>query len=123
MSAVEFSLDKGGHLGPRAGVVTTPHGSFNTPAFCTVGTKGTVKAVLPKDLEEIVGAEVALANTYHLFLQPGEELIREAGGLHAFMGWNKPLITDSGGFQVVSLGVGLEKGVSKFEKKVLKVDL
>ncbi len=95
-------------------MVEPPHGSFVTPAFCTVGTKGTVKAVTPKDLKEIVGAEVALANTYHLFLQPGEEVVKEAGGLHTFMNWQGPLVTDSGGFQVFSLGAGFEKGVSKF---------
>lgn len=112
--ALVFSVKKGTDFSARAGVVTTPHGSFETPAFCVVGTKGTVKAVLPKDLKEIVGAEVALANTYHLFLQPGEDVVREAGGLHAFMGWDGPLITDSGGFQVFSLGAGYGKGVSKF---------
>ncbi len=100
----------------RAGVVVTPHGSFATPAFAVVGTKATVKAVLPKDLKEVVGAEVALANTYHLFLQPGEDVVAEGGGLHAFMGWRGPLMTDSGGFQVFSLGAGFEKGLSKFVK-------
>jgi len=98
----------------RAGTITTPHGSFSTPAFTPVGTKATVKGVLPKDLRDVVGAEVALANTYHLFLQPGEGIVAEAGGLHTFMGWNGPLITDSGGFQVFSLGVGYERGISKF---------
>ncbi|MES2135104.1 MAG: tRNA guanosine(34) transglycosylase Tgt [Patescibacteria group bacterium] len=100
--------------GARVGVVNTPHGSFKTPAFVAVGTKGTVKAVLPDDLKKSAGVEVALANTYHLFLQPGEETIAEAGGLHSFMGWDGPLFTDSGGFQVFSLGVGFGKGVSKF---------
>ena len=98
--------------GARAGVIRTPHGSFQTPAFVAVGTKGTVKAVLPKDLKE-AGVEVALGNTYHLFLQPGEDIVAEAGGLHAFMGWDGPLFTDSGGFQVFSLGVGFDKK-SKF---------
>lgn len=100
--------------GARAGSVTTPHGSFNTPAFVAVGTKATVKAVLPNDLSRIAGAEVLLANTYHLFLQPGEDVVKSAGGLHAFMGWDGPLFTDSGGFQVFSLGVGFQKGISKF---------
>jgi queuine tRNA-ribosyltransferase len=103
----------------RAGVITTPHGSFNTPAFCTVGTKGTVKGILPEDLKELAGAEVALANTYHLFLQPGDELIKEAGGLHAFMDWSGPLVTDSGGFQVFSLGAAYGKGISKFTPAVV----
>src|SRR3989344_519744 len=80
--------------GARAGAVKTPHGSFVTPAFCPVGTKATVKAVLPRDVRSLAGAEVLLANTYHLFLQPGEDVVREAGGLHAFMGWDGPLITD-----------------------------
>jgi len=115
-SPMKFSVEAGGASGPRAGNIETPHGFFATPAFCTVGTKGTVKAVLPEDLSEKAGVEVVLANTYHLFLQPGEDLIREAGGLHAFMNWNGPLVTDSGGFQVFSLGAGFEKHVSKFEK-------
>lgn len=97
----------------RAGVVHTPHGSFNTPAFCSVGTKGTVKGVLPSDLKKL-GVEVALSNTYHLFLQPGEDLVASMGGLHTFMGWDGPLVTDSGGFQVFSLGAGFGKKVSKF---------
>lgn len=113
-SAISFTVEAGGDSGPRAGRIDTPYGLFNTPAFCTVGTKGTVKGVLPEDLEEKVGVEVALANTYHLFLQPGADIVKEAGGLHQFMNWNKPLITDSGGFQVFSLGAGFGKGVSKF---------
>lgn len=117
-----FKIEKTLKSAARAGTVHTPHGSFNTPAFCTVGTKGTVKAVLPEDLAEKVGAEVALANTYHLFLQPGEDLVAEAGGLHSFMNWNKPLITDSGGFQVFSLGAGFGKGVSKFVAPEVPVD-
>lgn len=119
MGAIRFELEK--DTGPgsaRAGVVHTPHGSFNTPAFCSVGTKGTVKGVLPSDLKKL-GVEVALANTYHLFLQPGEETVAEMGGLHTFMGWQGPLVTDSGGFQVFSLGAGFGKKVSKFES-VLK---
>ncbi|MDE2079428.1 MAG: tRNA guanosine(34) transglycosylase Tgt [Patescibacteria group bacterium] len=103
--------------GARAGVMRTPHGTFETPAFCVVGTKATVKAVTPRDLKELIGAEVALANTYHLFLQPGEDVVQAAGGLHAFMDWQGPLVTDSGGFQVFSLGAGYEKGLSKFVKE------
>jgi queuine tRNA-ribosyltransferase len=98
----------------RAGVIHTPHGTFETPAFVPVGTKGTVKGVLPRDLKDVVGAEVVLGNTYHLFLQPGEDIVAKAGGLHSFMGWDGPLFTDSGGFQVFSLGAGYGKGVSKF---------
>ena len=111
-----FEIEKTLKSGARAGRVETPHGSFNTPAFCNVGTKGTVKAVLPEDLKDKVGTEVVLANTYHLFLQPGEELVAEAGGLHKFMNWHGPLVSDSGGFQVFSLGVGYDKGVTKFTK-------
>ena len=118
MSAIRFEVVKNtGASHARAGVVTTPHGTFNTPAFCTVGTKATVKGILPDDLKELVGAEVALANTYHLFLQPGHELIAELGGLHQFMNWDGPLVTDSGGFQVFSLGAGFGKKVSKFSSK------
>lgn len=114
MNPFAFSIENAPGSGvPRAGTVVTPHGSFKTPAFVAVGTKGTVKAVLPKDLKEIAGVEVALGNTYHLFLQPGEDVVAEAGGLHSFMGWDGPLFTDSGGFQVFSLGVGFEKK-SKF---------
>ncbi len=114
MGPLNFKVEHATKSGARAGVVTTPHGAFQTPALCVVGTKGSVKSVLPDDLRDKVGAEVALANTYHLFLQPGEEIVKEAGGLHRFMNWSGPLITDSGGFQVFSLGAGFEKGVSKF---------
>ncbi len=104
-----------GTLG-RAGKITTPHGDIETPAFVTVGTKATVKSLTPEDLIAHVGNQVALANTYHLFLQPGHEIVKEAGGLHAFMRWDKPLMTDSGGFQVFSLGAAFGKGVTKFAK-------
>lgn len=88
--------------GPRAGVLHTPHGSVETPVFMPVGTQATVKTMSPAELEE-VGAEIILSNTYHLYLRPGHELIAEAGGLHSFMAWHKPILTDSGGFQVFSL--------------------
>jgi len=88
--------------GARHGVVTTDHGAFETPAFMPVGTQGTVKAMTPKDLSEI-GTEIILSNTYHLYLRPGVEVLRSAGGLHEFMGWTKPILTDSGGYQVFSL--------------------
>lgn len=86
----------------RRGVLTTPHGEIQTPIFMPVGTQATVKAMTPRELEEI-GTQIMLSNTYHLHLRPGEDLIREAGGLHRFMSWNKPILTDSGGFQVFSL--------------------
>lgn len=86
----------------RVGKFHTPHGTFDTPIFMTVGTQATVKAITPRDLEEME-AQIILANTYHLYLRPGHELVKEAGGLHKFMNWNGPILTDSGGFQVFSL--------------------
>lgn len=86
----------------RAGELRTPHGTVQTPTFMPVGTQGTVKAMRQADLETL-GAEIVLANTYHLFLRPGDELIARHGGLHRFIGWDRPLLTDSGGFQVFSL--------------------
>ena len=86
----------------RVGKLYTDHGVVNTPNFMPVGTLGTVKTMSPRNLEEI-GAEIILSNTYHLYLRPGPDLIREAGGLHKFMNWSKPILTDSGGFQVYSL--------------------
>ncbi len=86
----------------RVGQVTTPHGIFHTPAFMPVGTSGAVKAMTAEDLEECK-AEIILGNTYHLYLRPGEKLIKEKGGLAAFTGWGKPMLTDSGGFQVFSM--------------------
>ncbi len=87
----------------RAGIFHTPHGDVPTPAFMPVGTRGTVKGIMPDQLET-VGTSMLLANTYHLHLRPGEEVVRELGGLHRFMGWNGPILTDSGGYQVFSLG-------------------
>lgn len=88
--------------GARHGVVVTAHGTFETPAFMPVGTQGSVKAMTPEDLG-IVGTEIILSNTYHLYLRPGLQILRAAGGLHPFMNWRKPLLTDSGGYQVFSL--------------------
>lgn len=88
--------------GARIGVLHTPHGDIETPVFMPVGTKATVKSMSPHELNDI-GAQIILSNTYHLFLRPGEQLVKEAGGLHKFMNWNKPILTDSGGFQVFSL--------------------
>ena len=104
-----------GTLG-RAGVIHTPHGEIETPAFVVVGTKGTVKSIKPDDMRDLVGNQVALANTYHLFLQPGHDVVKEAGGLHQFANWQLPTMTDSGGFQVFSLGAAFGKGVTKFAK-------
>ncbi|MGX6590661.1 tRNA guanosine(34) transglycosylase Tgt [Cetobacterium ceti] len=87
----------------RAGVITTPHGKIETPVFMPVGTQATVKSMTPEELEEM-GAEIILGNTYHLYLRPTDELVAKFGGLHKFMNWNHPILTDSGGFQVFSLG-------------------
>ncbi|MGI9196842.1 MAG: tRNA guanosine(34) transglycosylase Tgt [Candidatus Nanopelagicales bacterium] len=92
----------------RSGVITTPHGDIRTPAFVPVGTKATVKALLPESVREL-GAQAILANAYHLHLQPGSDLVDEAGGLSEFMHWSGPTFTDSGGFQVLSLGAGFKK--------------
>ena len=96
----------------RLGVLRTPHGSVETPFFSVVGTAGAVKGITPDELRE-TGASVLLANTYHLYLRPGQDTVAALGGLHRFMGWSGPLITDSGGYQVFSLGFGLEHGVGK----------
>ncbi len=88
--------------GARLGVLHTPHGDIQTPIYMPVGTAATVKAMTSREMEEI-GTQILLSNTYHLHLRPGEDLIAEAGGLHRFMDWNKPILTDSGGFQVFSL--------------------
>ena len=88
--------------GARLGVLHTPHGDIPTPIYMPVGTQATVKAMTPREMEEI-SAKIILSNTYHLHLRPGEDIIREAGGLHAFMDWHRPILTDSGGFQVFSL--------------------
>src|SRR5919108_3681715 len=87
----------------RRGRLVTAHGVVETPAFMPVGTQGTVKAISPRDLEEM-GCQMILGNTYHLYLRPGAELIRNLGGLHRFMSWDGPILTDSGGYQVFSLG-------------------
>ncbi len=98
-----FSLiKKGPSTAGRLGKITTSHGEISTPVFMPVGTQATVKTLAPQDLTEL-GAEIILSNTYHLFLRPGHELIREFGGLHGFMNWQRPILTDSGGFQVFSL--------------------
>ncbi len=103
MSSFPFRFDLLARDGrARAGVFHTPHGAIPTPVFAPVGTAATVKAVPPRDLKDL-GATLVLANTYHVYLRPGDELIARLGGLHPFMGWEGPLLTDSGGFQVFSL--------------------
>lgn len=115
-SPISFNIDKklSGKLG-RAGTLITPHGTIHTPAFVTVGTKATVKGITPEMLID-AGAEVALSNTYHLYLQPGEDVIAAAGGIHKFMNWSGPMMTDSGGFQAFSLGAAFGKNITKFTK-------
>ncbi|MGE0491696.1 MAG: tRNA guanosine(34) transglycosylase Tgt [Vulcanimicrobiota bacterium] len=105
------SLARCGRLA-RRGRIDTPHGSIETPEFLPVGTQATVKALSPRDLVELE-VQGLLANTYHLYLRPGCELVEELGGLHRFMGWNRPIMTDSGGFQAFSLGAAREHGVGK----------
>jgi queuine tRNA-ribosyltransferase len=101
--AGNFRVDaRCGRTRARAGVLETAHGPVKTPAFMPVGTRATVKAMAPFELKAI-GAQIILSNTYHLYLRPGPEIIAEAGGLHRFMGWDRPILTDSGGFQVFSL--------------------
>jgi queuine tRNA-ribosyltransferase len=106
----------------RVGVIHTPHGDIQTPAFIAVGTQATVKAVLPEAMKG-VGAQAVLANAYHLYLQPGPDVVDEAGGLGAFMNWPGPTFTDSGGFQVMSLGVGFKKVLAMDTTRVQADDI
>ena len=105
MAAITYELiHKCKQSGARRGVVHTPHGDIQTPVFMPVGTQATVKSLTPEELKEEVKAEIILSNTYHLYLRPGNKLVKEAGGLHNFMKWDRAILTDSGGFQVFSLG-------------------
>jgi queuine tRNA-ribosyltransferase len=99
----------------RVGQIQTPHGVIQTPAFIPVGTKATLKSVLPESIKDL-GAQAVLANAYHLYLQPGPDVVDEAGGVGKFMNWDGPTFTDSGGFQVLSLGVGFKKVIAMDEK-------
>ena len=102
-TAVTYELlHKDKTTGARRGVVHTPHGDIQTPVFMPVGTQATVKSMTPEELKEI-GAQIILSNTYHLYLRPGHDIVKEAGGLHKFMNWDRPILTDCGGFQVFSL--------------------
>lgn len=114
MGAIQFSIDAREGTA-RAGTLTTPHGVIETPAFVPVGTKADVKGVLPDALQKL-GAQVVLANTYHLYLQPGEAVVKKAGGLGTFMKWQGPTMTDSGGFQVFSLGTAFGRTITKIAK-------
>ena len=122
MPPIKFSILKelGGRTAKlgRVGILETPHGVIETPAFVSVGTKATVKALTPEQIKDC-GAQVVLANTYHLYLEPGDERVKKFGGLHKFMNWQGPLMTDSGGFQVFSLGAAYGKQISKIAKTPL----
>ncbi|HEX5334904.1 MAG TPA: tRNA-guanine transglycosylase, partial [Propionicimonas sp.] len=123
--ATDFGFTPGTFLGNglgRTGVIHTPHGGIRTPAFVAVGTKATVKAVLPEAVAGL-GAQAVLANAYHLFLQPGSDIVDAAGGLGAFMNWPGPTFTDSGGFQVMSLGVGFKKVLAMDAKGLVDDDV
>jgi len=116
MNALSFVVEsRRAGSGARAGRMLTPHGLVHTPAFMPVGTQAAVKSLTPDELA-VIGTEIILANAYHLYLRPGPELIAHFGGLHQFMGWDGPILTDSGGFQVFSLGFGLEQGVGKIAR-------
>ncbi|MBI5798765.1 MAG: tRNA guanosine(34) transglycosylase Tgt [Candidatus Yonathbacteria bacterium] len=115
LKPISFKIEKKMLGLGRAGVLTTPHGKIKTPAFVTVGTKATVKALTPEMVAEL-GAQAVLANTYHLYLEPGDEIVRDAGGFAKFMNWHGPTMTDSGGFQVFSLGAAFGSKVRKLSK-------
>ena len=111
--SIRFTVVQKDHLSPaRAGILFTPHGNIETPAFVAVATQASVKGVNPQEMLAM-GAQIILGNTYHLHLRPGEDLVARCGGLARFMGWLGPTITDSGGFQAFSLGLGREQGVGK----------
>ena len=113
---ISFEIEKKGVGLSRAGILKTPHGDIKTPAFTPVATKASLKGVAPTQFAAL-GVQGIISNTYHLFLSPGEKLIEAAGGIHKFMNFDGPIMTDSGGFQVFSLGVGFGKKISKFESK------
>lgn len=119
MSNFQFEIIKKSTEAPlaRVGIIHTPHGDIETPAFIPVGTKATIKSILVEDFEKYVGAQSLLANTYHLYLEPGNEIIKKHGGFPKMMNYNRPTWTDSGGFQVFSLGTAMGVGVSKIAKR------
>jgi len=117
MTMISFDiLKKSKKSGARLGMLTTPHGEIETPTFVTVATLANAKLFSSFDLAA-VGSQLVICNTYHLHLRPGEEIVKKAGGLHRFMNWNRPIMTDSGGFQVFSLGFGFDSGTSKIPNK------
>lgn len=117
MEEIQFQIEKKmkNALG-RAGVLSTPHGEVETPAFVAVGTKATVKSLTPEQVKS-TGSQIVLANTYHLYLEPGEKIVKSAGGLHKFMNWPRPTMTDSGGFQAFSLGVAYGNSLTKIRRE------
>ena len=115
MGNFNFHIERELSSGGRAGYYDTPHGRILTPTFVAVGTKSTVKSMTPEMLISC-GVQVVLANTYHLYLEPGDEIIKNAGGFPKWMNWHGPTMTDSGGFQVFSLGAAYGKGISKVTK-------
>lgn len=114
---MSFKLIKKSKTGVRIGELTTAHGKIETPFFMPVGTQGSVKGISPDELNQM-GAQIILCNTYHLYLRPGEKIIKKLGGLHKFSGWDKPILTDSGGYQVFSLG---EKTAQKSKESLVKI--
>lgn len=113
---MEFTIThKDAHSAARTGFIETGHGTIETPIFMPVGTQGTVKGIHQHELEEVIKAQIILGNTYHLYLRPGTGILEEAGGLHKFIGWNRPILTDSGGYQVYSL-----KGMRKITEEGVK---
>ncbi len=119
---LRFTIEKRGPGLARVGTIETPHGTIHTPAFIVVGTKAAVRGLLPETVKE-AGAEAVLANTYHLYMQPGEAAVRAMGGIQGMMRWNGPTMTDSGGFQVFSLGAGYGSHVGKVLKDAKAVPL
>lgn len=115
MESFSFKITACGAGAARAGIIATPHGIIETPAFVPVATKANLKGLLPELLPRI-GTQVVLSNTYHLYLQPGENIVKEAGGLGMFMNWSGPTMTDSGGFQVFSLGAAFGRNITKIAK-------
>lgn len=119
MKEFSFEITKKSAEAPlaRVGIIHTPHGKIETPAFIPVGTKATIKSVLPEDFQKYVDSDAVLANTYHLYLEPGNKIVKKHGGFARMMNYNGPTFTDSGGFQVFSLGAAMGVGVSKIAKR------
>ena len=119
----EFKILKKSKSRARLGVISTPHGEIETPAFVPVATRGTIRTLDTREIED-VGSQLLICNTFHLHVAPGEKVVKKAGGIHGYMDWKRPLMTDSGGFQVYSLGFGRDHGIGKVlrddQEKILK---